>query len=88
MDAGAPTEKTAAGRKPGRSALSTPMPKEPMRVWRSWKATPMQARRAVVVIEAMKMENELRAARDGVVAEMHVVEGQSVDAGALLAVIA
>ena len=35
----------------------------------------------------MKMENELRASRDGTVAEVHVREGQSVDAGALLVVI-
>ena len=44
-------------------------------------------RQPVVVIEAMKMENELRALRDGTVAEVLVEEGQSVDAGTLLAVI-
>jgi len=44
-------------------------------------------RQPVVVIEAMKMENELRALRDGTVAEMLVQEGQSVEAGTLLAVI-
>ena len=42
---------------------------------------------ALVVVEAMKMENELRAASDGKVAEIHVRDGQSVEAGALLAVI-
>jgi len=47
----------------------------------------VRARQPVVVIEAMKMENELRASADGTVAEMHVRDGQSVDAGALLAVI-
>jgi biotin carboxyl carrier protein len=40
-----------------------------------------------VVIEAMKMENELRAGRDGTVGELHVREGVSVEAGALLVVI-
>jgi biotin carboxyl carrier protein len=35
----------------------------------------------------MKMENELRAAGDGTMAEIHVRDGQSVEAGALLAVI-
>jgi biotin carboxyl carrier protein len=44
-------------------------------------------RQPVVVIEAMKMENELRALRDGTVAEVLVQEGQSVEAGTLLAVI-
>jgi biotin carboxyl carrier protein len=35
----------------------------------------------------MKMENELRAARDGRVREVSVAEGQSVDAGATLMVV-
>lgn len=41
----------------------------------------------VVVVEAMKMENELRAPRDGVVGGIEVVEGQGVEGGALLATI-
>jgi biotin carboxyl carrier protein len=45
------------------------------------------ARQPVVVVEAMKMENELRAIRGGTVSEIHVREGASVDAGALLVVI-
>jgi len=47
----------------------------------------VSARQTVVVIEAMKMENELKAGRDGTVAELHAREGASVDAGALLVVI-
>jgi biotin carboxyl carrier protein len=38
-------------------------------------------------MEAMKMENELRAPRAGVVREVRVTEGASVDAGAVLVVI-
>jgi biotin carboxyl carrier protein len=45
------------------------------------------ARQAVVVVEAMKMENELRAGRDGVVSDVLVSEGASVDAGAPLVVV-
>ena len=41
----------------------------------------------LIVVEAMKMENELRAAKAGRVASVSVVEGQSVDAGAVLAVV-
>jgi biotin carboxyl carrier protein len=41
----------------------------------------------VVVVEAMKMENELRAPRDGVVGSIEVEEGQGVEGGALLATI-
>ena len=48
----------------------------------------VQPRQPIVVIEAMKMENELRAVRDGVIEVIHVREGQSVDASELLAVIA
>ena len=44
----------------------------------------VQARQPLVVVEAMKMENELRARRDGHIAAIHVREGDSVDAGALL----
>ena len=44
----------------------------------------VKARQPLVVVEAMKMENELRAGRDGYVAAIHVREGASVEAGALL----
>jgi biotin carboxyl carrier protein len=47
----------------------------------------VRPRQPVVVVEAMKMENELRASREGRVAEIHAREGMSVDAGALLIVI-
>jgi biotin carboxyl carrier protein len=41
----------------------------------------------LVVLEAMKMENEFRASGRGVVAEVHVAPGQAVNAGDLLVVI-
>jgi len=47
----------------------------------------VRARQPVVVVEAMKMENELRASREGTVTEIHAREGLSVEAGALLVVI-
>jgi len=71
----------------GPQRVAAPMPGKIVRVLvRPGDA--VRARQPIVVIEAMKMENELRAARDGAVAEVNVVEGQSVEAGALLAVIA
>ena len=42
---------------------------------------------ALVVIEAMKMENELRAAAAGTVAEVRVQPGQAVNPGDVLIVI-
>jgi biotin carboxyl carrier protein len=44
-------------------------------------------RQPLVVVEAMKMENALRAGGDGTVAEVRVVEGALVEAGALLVVV-
>ena len=41
----------------------------------------------LVVVEAMKMENELRAPRAGIVADVRVVEGASVEARTVLMVI-
>jgi biotin carboxyl carrier protein len=38
----------------------------------------------LVILEAMKMENEIVAPADGVVAGIHVNKGDSVDTGALL----
>jgi len=41
----------------------------------------------VVVVEAMKMENELRARAGGTVSEVRVTEGSSVEAGAILVIL-
>jgi biotin carboxyl carrier protein len=45
------------------------------------------ARQGLVVVEAMKMENELRSPRAGTVAEVRVTEGMSVDAHTVLVVV-
>jgi biotin carboxyl carrier protein len=81
------------GRKEERSADATgpqrlvaPMPGKIVRVLVK-AGDRVSARQPAVVVEAMKMENELRASREGTVAEIHVREGMSVDAGALLIVI-
>jgi len=44
-------------------------------------------RQAVAVLEAMKMQNEVRASRAGVVTDVRVQQGSTVDAGAVLVVI-
>jgi len=44
-------------------------------------------RQPVVVLEAMKMQNEVRAARAGVVTEVTVASGAAVEAGAVLVVL-
>lgn len=45
------------------------------------------ARQGLVVVEAMKMENELRSPRAGTVLEVRVVEGARVESRALLVVV-
>jgi len=47
----------------------------------------VKARQGLVVVEAMKMENELRSPKDGRVSEVLVAEGASVEAGRLLVVV-
>jgi biotin carboxyl carrier protein len=48
----------------------------------------VSARQPLVVVEAMKMENELRSPRAGIVKEVTVSAGMSVDAGRVLVTIA
>jgi biotin carboxyl carrier protein len=70
----------------GEVSIVSPMPGRVVRVLVG-PGEEVGARQGVVVVEAMKMENELRAARDGRVVSVAVTEGQSVDAGAVLAVV-
>ncbi|HWI19574.1 MAG TPA: biotin/lipoyl-containing protein [Vicinamibacterales bacterium] len=70
----------------GPQRVLAPMPGKVVRVLVK-PGDEVKARQGLVVVEAMKMENELRAARDGRVRDVAVTEGQSVDAGAVLAVI-
>ena len=74
----------AAGGAPER--VVAPMPGKVVRVLVK-AGQVVRARQPMVVIEAMKMENELRASRDGTVSVLQVKDGQSVEAGALLAII-
>jgi biotin carboxyl carrier protein len=71
----------------GPQRLLAPMPGKVVRVLVK-PGDPVRARQAIAVIEAMKMENELRAGRDGIVVELPVTGGQSVEAGTLIAVVA
>jgi biotin carboxyl carrier protein len=70
----------------GPERLTAPMPGKVVRVL-ARTGDRVAARQPVVVIEAMKMENELRASKDGAITDVLVREGQSVEAGTLLAII-
>jgi biotin carboxyl carrier protein len=49
--------------------------------------TPVAEGQGVVILEAMKMENEIKSPIDGVIKEVGVAEGQTVESGALLFVV-
>ena len=77
---------TVAPRADGPARLTAPMPGRIVRVLSSAGAD-VVAGQGLMVIEAMKMENELRAPRGGRLTELFVREGPAVEAGALLAVV-
>ena len=70
----------------GAQRVSAPMPGRVVRVLVQ-PGDEVTARQGLVVIEAMKMENELTAVRGGRVREVTVVPGAAVEAGRLLVVI-
>ena len=70
----------------GEQRITAPMPGRVVRVLVK-PGDEVTARQGLVVIEAMKMENELRAIRPGRVREVVVSEATSVEAGRLLVVI-
>jgi biotin carboxyl carrier protein len=70
----------------GAQKIVSPMPGKIVRVLVR-PGDHVTAKQGLVVVEAMKMENELRAARDGRVREVAAAEGQSVEAGAVLLVV-
>jgi biotin carboxyl carrier protein len=74
------------GADPGDGRVLAPMPGRVVKVLVAPGAR-VEARQGVVVVEAMKMENELRAPKAGVVREVRAVEGTSVEAQAVLVVI-
>lgn len=70
----------------GPQRLLAPMPGKVVKVLVA-PGDEVRARQGLIVVEAMKMENELRAARPGRVREVFVSEGQSVEAGTALVVV-
>ena len=70
----------------GPARIVAPMPGKIVRLLVA-SGEPVTARQGVAVVEAMKMENELKAPRAGTVLDVFVREGASVEAGAPLMVI-
>lgn len=75
-----------AGGTDGPRSIKASMPGRVVRVLVA-QGESVVAHQGVVVIEAMKMQNELKSPKDGVVAELRVKTGDTVSAGDVLAVV-
>ena len=80
------SRRTAARGADGPRAIKAPMPGRIVRILAEPGAV-VEANQAIVVIEAMKMQNELKSPKAGRLARMAVAVGDTVQAGAILAVI-
>ncbi len=71
----------------GGDTVAAPMPGTILKV-NVAKGDKVKAGQVLVVLEAMKMENEILAPKDGTVAQVVAAKGSSVDTGAALVVLA
>jgi biotin carboxyl carrier protein len=70
----------------GRQNVTTPMPGKVVRVLVN-AGDAVETAQGLIVVEAMKMQNELKAARPGRIVEIRVTEGATVAAGDVLLVL-
>ena len=70
----------------GRQNISTPMPGKVVRMLVR-EGDAVEAGQGLVVVEAMKMQNEMKASRAGRVVEVRVRDGETVGAGDTLVVL-
>lgn len=70
----------------GKATLVAPMPGKVARVLCA-VGDEIVANQGVLVVEAMKMQNEVQAPKAGKVVEIRVSEGQTVNAGEVLAIV-
>ncbi|HEX8069072.1 MAG TPA: biotin/lipoyl-containing protein [Pyrinomonadaceae bacterium] len=77
---------SAGGAGAGRASLTAAMPGKVVRVLVEAGAH-VEAGDALLVVEAMKMQNELKAPKTGTVIEVHAQPGTTVNAGDVLVVV-
>lgn len=80
------TRRSQAGAGEGPQKLMAPMPGKVVRILVSEKDE-VEAGQGVIVVEAMKMQNELKSPKKGVVSKVIAAEGTTVNAGDPLMVI-
>jgi biotin carboxyl carrier protein len=69
--------------KGGAGALITQMPGKVVKIWKKEGDTVTKGE-TVLILEAMKMENEIKSGADGVIKSVNVKEGQALEAGFLM----
>ncbi len=77
----APAVQTAGG-----DAIKAPMPGMILQIVKNAGASVKEGE-TILILEAMKMENEIMAPRDGVIAQIVTAKGASVNTGDVLAVL-
>jgi biotin carboxyl carrier protein len=80
------SRKTRTGVDHGPIKLIAPMPGKVVRVLAAEKSE-VEAGQGVLVVEAMKMQNELKSPKKGIVQKIKAGEGTAVNAGDVLAVV-
>ena len=70
----------------GKATLTAPMPGKVVRVLCA-VGDEIAAQQGVLVVEAMKMQNEVQSPKAGKITELRVSEGQTVNAGEVLVVV-
>lgn len=78
------SRRRAAAGGEGPKKVTAPMPGKVVRILAA-AGTEVEAGQGVIVIEAMKMQNELKSPKKGTVKQVIVTEGAAVDAGQVLA---
>jgi acetyl/propionyl-CoA carboxylase alpha subunit len=76
----------AAGEQGARAQVKAPMPGKVVRVLVE-AGQAVEAGQGLVVVEAMKMQNELKSPRSGTIAELRAEPGSTVNAGDVLVVV-
>jgi biotin carboxyl carrier protein len=80
------SRRAAAGAGEGPQKLLAPMPGKVVRLIAK-EGEAIEAGKGVLVVEAMKMQNELKATKSGTVQRICVAEGAAVNAGDVLAIV-
>ena len=70
----------------GTASIDSPMPGKVIKILVK-EGEEVKAGQGIIVVEAMKMENEIKTPKAGVVKEIKVKEGDAVEAGARMALI-